>query len=108
MDNSVVEDIIHLLNFNIIVLEEVEHLFFTDTKEKLNVNDSGEKLIGLINQNINNLRDNKYSESEEFNKLLEKIAVQKIYYAFNSLMNFLNQATRFTGGYDCAHIFYII
>ena len=91
VDNSVVEDIIHLLNFNIIVLEEVEHLFFTDTKEELNVNDSGEKLIGLINQNINNLRDNKYFESEEFNKLLEKIAVQKIYYAFNSLINFLNE-----------------
>lgn len=33
VDNSVVEDIIHLLNFNIIVLEEVEHLFFTDTKK---------------------------------------------------------------------------
>ncbi|WP_419775288.1 hypothetical protein WJ437_01665 [Ignavigranum ruoffiae] len=57
----------------------------------MNVNDSGEKLIGLINQNINNLRDNKYFENEEFNKLLEKIAVQKIYYAFNSLMNFLNE-----------------
>ena len=57
----------------------------------MNVNDSGEKLIGLIKQNINNLRDNKYFENEEFNKLLEKIAVQKIYYAFNSLMNFLNE-----------------